>query len=42
MISIEYSKKLRKTFESIDIIYKPVKSGDENVLYYYSTDISKS
>ena len=42
MISIKYSKKLRKTFESIDIIYKPVKSADEKVLCYYSTDISKS
>ena len=29
MISIEYSKKLRKKFELIDIIYKPVKSVDD-------------
>ena len=42
IISIEYSKKLRKKFQLIDIIYKPIKSADEKILCYFSTDISKS
>ena len=41
IISIEYSKKLRKKLQLIDIIYKPVKPVDEKILCYYLTDISK-
>ena len=33
---ISYKKKIRPT----DIIYKPVKSIDEKILCYYSTDLS--
>ena len=36
---IEYSKKLRKKFKPIDIIYKPVKSPGKKIQCYYSQDI---
>ena len=42
MISIEYSKKLRKKFKPIDIIYKLVKSPGKEIQCYYSQEISKS
>ena len=42
VISIEYSKKLRKRFKPIDIIYKPVKSPEKQIQCYYPQDISKS
>ena len=42
VISIEYSDKLRKKFRPVNIIYKPVKLNDENILCYYSTDLSKA
>ena len=35
IISIEYSKKLRKKFKPIDIIYKPVKKPDVEIKCYY-------
>ena len=42
VISIDYSDKLRQKFRPINIIYKPVKLNDENILCYYSTDLSKA
>ena len=42
VISVEYSKKLRKNLKPIDIIYKPVKSPEKHIQCYYSQDISKS
>ena len=42
VILIEYSKKLRKKFKPIDIIYKPVKSPEKKIQCFYSQDISKS
>ena len=42
VILIEYSKKLRKKFKPIDIIYKPVKSPEKKIQCYNSEDISKS
>ena len=38
---IEYSKKLRTKFISIDIIYKPIKSPEKKIQCHYSQDISK-
>ena len=42
IISIEYSKKLRKKFEPIDIIYKTVKKCDEKIYCYFSKHISRA
>ena len=42
IISIEYSDKLRKKSRPINIIYKPAKPIDENILCYYSADLSKA
>ena len=42
MISIKYSKKLRKKVKTIDIVYKPVKWPEKQIQCYYSQDISKS
>ena len=42
MISIEYSKKPRKKFKPIDIIYKLVKPPGKEIQCYYSQEISKS
>ena len=42
VISKGYCDKLWKKFRPIDIINKPVKSIDENILCYYSTDLSKA
>ena len=42
IISIEYSRKLRRNFKPIDVIYKPVKKLEKKVLCYFSEDISKS
>ena len=42
VISIKYSKKLRKKIKPINIIYKPVKSPQKKIQCYYSQDISKS
>ena len=42
VILIKYSKKLRKKFKPIDIIYKPVKSPEKKIQCFYSQDISKS
>ena len=36
LISIEYSKKLRKKFQRIDMIYKPVKTADEKIFNFQS------
>ena len=42
IILIEYSKKLRKKFKPIDIIYKPTKLPENKIQCYYSQDKSKS
>ena len=42
VISIEYSKKLRTKFKPINIIYKPIKSPEKEVLCFSTNDISKS
>ena len=38
VLSIEYNKKIRKKFVSIDIIYKPVKKVDDIIECFFSTD----
>ena len=38
VLSIEYDKKIRKKFVSIDIIYKPVKKVDDVIECFFSTD----
>ena len=42
VISIEYSKKLRTKFKPINIIYKPTKSPEKEVLCFSTNDIPKS
>ena len=42
VISIKYSKKLRKKLKSIDITCKPVRSPQKKFQCYYPQDISKS
>ena len=42
VISIEYSKKLRMKFKPINVIYKPIKSPEKEVLCFSSNDIAKS
>ena len=42
VISIEYSKKLRTKFKPINIIYKPTKSPEKEVLRFSTNDIPKS
>ena len=42
IILIEYSKKLRKKFKPIDIIYKPIKLPEKKIQCYYSQNKSKS
>ena len=42
VISIEFKKKKRKMFKSIDIIYKPIKFIKIEPLCYFSDDISKA
>ena len=42
VISIEYSKKLRTKFKPINIIYKPIKSPEKEVLCFSTNDIPKS
>ena len=42
IISVEYSKKLRKKFRPIDIIHKPVKKRNEKIKCYFSKDISRA
>ena len=39
VISIEYSKKLRTKFKPINIIYKPIKSPEKEVLCFSKNDI---
>ena len=39
VISIKYSKRLRKNLKPIDIIYKPIKSLKGNIQCYYSSNI---
>ena len=41
VISIEYSKNLRTKFKPINIIYKPIKSPEEEVLCFSTNNISK-
>ena len=41
-ICVEYSKKLRKKFKPIDIIYKLVKKPERKILCYSSKDMSKA
>ena len=41
-ISIEFARKDGKTFEPIDIIYKPTKNPEISPLCYFTEDISKS
>ena len=42
VISIECSKKLRTKFKPINIIYKPIKSTEKEVLCFSTNDILKS
>ena len=42
VISIEYSKKLRTKFKPINIIYKPIKSPEKEVLCFCKNYISNS
>ena len=42
IIYVEYSKKLRKNFKPINIIYKPVKQPEKKRLCYTTTDISRA
>ena len=42
VVSIDYSDKLQKKFNPINIVYKPVKSNNEKISCYYSTDLSKA
>ena len=42
IIATEYSKKIRKKFKPIDIIYKPINSPEKKNLCYYTQDISKA
>ena len=42
IISIEYSKKLRKKFKPIDIIYNPLKKPDVEIKCYFLQDISSA
>ena len=42
VISIEYARKQRKKFKPINIIYKPTKDIETELLCYFSDDISKA
>ena len=42
VVSIKYSKKLRKKLEPINIVYKPIKSPENKIQCYFSSDITKS
>ena len=42
VIRIEYDKKERKNFERLDIIYKPTKKLEIELLCYFSIDISQA
>ena len=42
LISTECSKKLRTKFKPINIIYKPIKFPEKEVLCFSTNDISKS
>ena len=42
VISIDFERKQRKLFKPIDIIYKPTKSIEIELLCYFSDDISKA
>ena len=42
VFSVEYGKKLRTNFKPINIIYKPIKSPEKEVLCFSRNDISKS
>ena len=42
IISNEFSRKLRRHFTPIIIIYKPVKNNTNKILCYSTTDISKA
>ena len=41
-ISIEFSRKERKKYKPIDIIYKPTKNPELSLLRYFTQDISKA
>ena len=41
-ISIEYARKERKNFNTIDIIYKPTTNTEKIPLCYFTPDISKA
>ena len=42
VISIEFERKERKLFKPIDVIYKPTKNIEIELLCYFSDDISKA
>ena len=42
IISNEFSRKVRRHFTPINIIYKPVKKKNDKILCYSTTDISKA
>ena len=42
VICIEYVRKQRKKFKPINIIYKPTKHIETELLCYFSDDISKA
>ena len=42
IVCVEYSKKLRKTFKPINVVYKPVRKPEKKILCYAISDISKA
>ena len=42
VIAVEYSKKVRKIFTPIDIIYSPIKNPDQKIYCYFTTEIAKA